>query len=292
MDICLENKGRVWGILFRDYATTGAEAKCQQGDPDRMSPRLRTENFHEKNAMISKALIKDIQNLAHREAREAQGLFLVEGSKWLDDLLEAAPDHIQSIYAKKDWLNAHASKLGKIPVQEVDDVMMHRLSQLQSPQNVLAVVRQFSHQPADAVSGIHVVLSTIQDPGNMGTLIRTADWFGIKQIICSPDCVDLYNPKVVQATMGSLLRVPVVYTNLSVWLAKQTNVTKWAAVLNGADYKTVSGPGILMMGNESKGLSNELIRLSTHPITIPRTGGAESLNVAVATGIILAQLSR
>jgi TrmH family RNA methyltransferase len=257
-----------------------------------MSPRIRPENFHEKNAMISKALIKDIQNLAHREAREAQGLFLVEGSKWLNDLLEAAPDQIQSIYAKKDWLDDHASKLGKIPVQEVDDVMMNRLSQLQSPQNVLAVVRQFSHQPVDAVSGIHVVLSTIQDPGNMGTLIRTADWFGIKQVICSPDCVDQYNPKVVQATMGSLLRVPVVYTNLSVWLEKQTNVAKWAAVLDGADYKTISGPGILMMGNESKGLSNELIGLSTHPITIPRTGGAESLNVAVATGIILAQLSK
>jgi TrmH family RNA methyltransferase len=126
----------------------------------------------------------------------------------------------------------------------------------------------------------------------MGTLIRTADWFGVKQVVCSLDCVDAYNPKVVQATMGSLIRVPVVATDLNLWLSKQTNVPTFAAVLNGTDYASVSGPGILMMGNESKGLSPELLQLATAPITIPRRGKAESLNVSVAAGILLAQLSR
>jgi TrmH family RNA methyltransferase len=242
--------------------------------------------------MISKAIIKDIQNLAHREARVAQGLFLAEGIKWAEELLLHARHQIHAVYALKNWIDRYASQLSGIPVQEVDEVLLGRLSQQKTPQEVLIVVKQFSRTLQPFRGGIHLVLSTIQDPGNLGTIIRTADWFGVKQILCSSDCADPYHPKVVQASMGSLIRMAVIQTSLPQWLLQQKDVRKWAAVLNGADYASAGGEGILMMGNESKGLSQELIELATDPITIPQVGGAESLNVSVATGILLAQLSR
>lgn len=242
--------------------------------------------------MISKAIIKDIQNLAHKEGRSAQGVFLAEGVKWADELLTHAPGQILSVYANKSWLESNDDRLAGMAVEEVDEILMGRLSQLQTPADVLLVVKQFSHTAQPAQGGIHLALSTIQDPGNLGTIIRTADWFGVKQIVCSPDTVDPYNPKVVQATMGSLMRVPVVCAALPEWLSAQKGIRKWAAVLSGTSYTAASGEGILLMGNESKGLSEELCALATDPITIPRIGTAESLNVSVATGILLAQLTR
>lgn len=242
--------------------------------------------------MISKAIIKDIQNLAQKDSRYAQGLFLAEGVKWAEELLRLSPQHIHCIYAKKSWLLENDDRLASIPVEEVDDVLLGRLSQLKSPQEVLLVVKQFHRTLQPAGEGLHLVLSTIQDPGNLGTLIRTADWFGVKQIVCSLDCVDQYNPKVVQATMGSLIRIPVCYTKLTDWVSAQEGVPKWAAVLSGKHYSSATGNGILMMGNESKGLSKELLDMATDPITIPRIGGAESLNVSIAAGILLAQLTR
>lgn len=242
--------------------------------------------------MISKAIIKDIQNLAHKEARTEQGLFLAEGNKWAEELLDQAPQQIRAIYARKHWIEAHSTRLTGMPVQEVDEIVMGRLSQLQTPADVLLVVKQFSRSPQPAQEGIHLILSTIQDPGNLGTIIRTADWFGVRQVVCSHDCADQYNPKVVQATMSSLIRVPVVYTSLPEWLVQQKDIRKWAAVLQGADYTQARGDGILLMGNESKGLSEELLSLATDRVTIPRIGLAESLNVAVASGILLSQLTR
>lgn len=245
--------------------------------------------------MISKAIIKDIQNLSLKKCRDEQGLFLVEGVKWMDELIRLAPDRIQTIYATPSWIQHQGARLRELPVVEVDELLLGRLSQLQTPNEVLAVVHQFEHRAASAESGITLLLDKIQDPGNMGTLIRTADWFGVQQIVCSEDSVDIYNPKVVQATMGSLVRVPVCYSPLIDWLGAQQQVPKWAAVLSGQDYSEVEAPtrsGILMMGNESNGLSEDLIALATDRITIPRKGKAESLNVAVATGILLAQLSR
>jgi TrmH family RNA methyltransferase len=189
-------------------------------------------------------------------------------------------------------MKQNSALLAGVPHELVDDILLGRLSQLQTPQQALAVVQQFDWKTISTQEGIHLVLETIQDPGNMGTLIRTADWFGVKQIVCSPDCVDVYNPKVVQATMGSLVRIPVTYMPLKGWIAAQHSVRKWAAVLSGSDYRLADGDGILMMGNESKGLSAELSAMATAQLTIPRIGGAESLNVAVATGVLLAQLTR
>jgi TrmH family RNA methyltransferase len=135
-------------------------------------------------------------------------------------------------------------------------------------------------------------LEKIRDPGNMGTIIRTADWFGINQIFCSPDCVEIYNPKVVQASMGSLLRVRVTEMETASFLEQNTRPV-YAAVLDGKDLRQLEQPeyGVIAMGNESQGLSSLLIDAANHKVMIPGSGGAESLNVAVATGILCAKLA-
>ena len=244
--------------------------------------------------MISKAIIKDIQNLGLKKVRDEQGLFVAEGVKWMEELIRFAPERIRCIYALAPWIEANRSALKSFAVVEVDEILLARLSQLQTPNQAIAVVHQFLHEPQPVESGLTLILDTIQDPGNLGTLIRTADWFGVTQIICSPDSVDAYNPKVVQASMGSLVRVPVSQTSLFEWLHAQSEVPKWAAVLAGKNYSEIkpNGVGVLMMGNESKGLSKELLDMATDHVTIPRRGGAESLNVAVATGILLSSLCR
>lgn len=136
------------------------------------------------------------------------------------------------------------------------------------------------------------MLDTIQDPGNLGTIIRCADWFGVNQIICSQDCVDVFNPKVVQSTMGSICRVQVIYEDLLSFIRANSKVPIYAATLNGYDISSQPAiqTGIILIGNESKGIGAELISMANHHITIPKRGKAESLNAAVATGIILSHL--
>ena len=136
-----------------------------------------------------------------------------------------------------------------------------------------------------------LALDGIQDPGNMGTILRIADWFGINQLVCSMDCVDIYNTKVVQSTMGSITRVQCWYTNLNEWLAG-VEVPIYGALLNGKNVYDVEKmkEGIIVIGNESKGIRSDVFSFITHPVTIPKKGSAESLNAAVATGIILSHL--
>jgi TrmH family RNA methyltransferase len=138
-----------------------------------------------------------------------------------------------------------------------------------------------------------LVLDGIQDPGNLGTIIRIADWFGVSHIVCSMDCADVYNSKVVQATMGSIARVNVFYTDLLAWLMSQNESTVYAATLEGKDVTkmTARKEGLIIVGNESKGIRNELVEFANERITIPKKGKAESLNAAVATGIILSNLA-
>src|SRR5690242_13691006 len=133
----------------------------------------------------------------------------------------------------------------------------------------------------------------IQDPGYFGTIIRIADWFGISQVICSEDCADMYNPKVVQATMGSVATVKVFYTELETWLTEQKDIRIYAAMLEGKDITkmTVLKEGLIVIGNESRGISEKIIALANEKITVPKKGEAESLNAAVATGIILSHIS-
>jgi len=151
---------------------------------------------------------------------------------------------------------------------------------------------KWSDQPT--IKGkISLVLDFIQDPGNMGTIIRIADWFGIENVFCSNDCADIYNPKVVQSTMGSITRVRVEYVELGVWLKNNSEARTYAAVLNGRDITKMEklNEGIIVIGNESKGISEEIMKMINVQITIPGKGKAESLNAAVATGIILSHLT-
>jgi TrmH family RNA methyltransferase len=145
----------------------------------------------------------------------------------------------------------------------------------------------------DIAGQLTIVLDGIQDPGNLGTIIRTADWFGIHQIVASEDTADVYNPKVIGATMGSFMRVQVHYTNLAAWMPA-VKIPVYGALLEGENVFTTKAPkqGLLVIGSEGKGIRENIIDFITHPVTIPKTGGAESLNAGIAAGIIVAQLTR
>ena len=175
----------------------------------------------------------------------------------------------------------------------VTDEELERISLLQTPHQVLAVVRKRIMPPAITVSDqLILALDTIQDPGNLGTILRLVDWFAIDQVVCNHECADMYNPKVVQASMGSIARVKVFYTDLFAWISEEKNLRVYGASLEGQDIKKIEKPsnGILVIGNESKGISEEIMKLINVKVTIPRKGKAESLNAAIATGIILSHL--
>jgi TrmH family RNA methyltransferase len=242
--------------------------------------------------MLSKNEIKDIQSLRHKKFREESGLFIAEGPKIVAELLQLIPQLAEKVYAMPDWAEQHFTESGGVPYQKISSAELEKISQLQTPNQVLAVFRQMESVVPAAKDNICLYLDAIQDPGNFGTIIRTADWFGVKDIICSDGCADLYHPKVVQSTMASIARVNVYYDEEMQWLQQQT-VPVYAAVLNGPPLYELSKvkEGVLIMGNESKGIRKEAVSLATHRLTIPGKGRAESLNAAVATGIILAHLT-
>lgn len=242
--------------------------------------------------MLSKKEVKYIQSLDHKKNRDEQGCFIAEGPKIVSELIGLIPNQIIHIYAIKEWIEAHNTILQNIPVQEVAAYELEKLSQLQTPNQVIATVKQFQPVLPIIKNAFALYLDALQDPGNFGTIIRIADWFGIPHIVCSPGCADVYNPKVVQATMASIARVNIYYDTDKTWLSQQ-QVPIYAAVLHGQsiyEYSNVS-EGILIIGNESKGIDETVLQRATEKITIPRKGAAESLNAAVATGIILSHLT-
>lgn len=239
--------------------------------------------------MLSKNELKYIQSLCQKKQRTAERLFIVEGVKLVKELIEASYP-IRNIYALDEW-NA---PITAIPVTRISAIELGKMSMLQTPNQVLAVVEQQEPIGEPSLKGrLSLMLDGIQDPGNLGTIIRIADWFGINQIIASEDTVEVYNPKVIQSTMGSFLRVKIWYKDITTVLDQQ-QVPVYGALLEGKSiYKTDSPKeGILLIGNESKGIREPLLSLITHKITIPRIGEAESLNAAVATGILLAALTK
>lgn len=240
--------------------------------------------------MLSKKVVKDIQSLTQKKQREETGLFIAEGPKIVAELLTLIPQQFQNIYATAEWQTANGAWL-PIPVEIVTAEELQKLSQLQTANKVLAVLKQTETQIPVLENEWALYLDTIQDPGNFGTILRIADWFGIRQIVCSKGCADLYNSKVVQSTMASIARVKVWYDEEETWL-KQQSLPILAATLNGVSIHKhpKARAGILLIGNESKGVRPEYIQLATHQLTIPRIGEAESLNAAVATGIILSHL--
>src|ERR1700761_5486101 len=245
--------------------------------------------------MLSKSQISFIQSLQHKKFRREHGLFLVEGLKSVSEFVNS-PYEIEAIYHTPAMASKMLKLSHKINFEEISLNILEKISQLKTPQDILALVK------IPAENALHyttlqkkfsLVLDGVQDPGNMGTIIRTADWFGIDQIICSEDSVEVYNPKVVQATMGSLSRINVHYTDLAI-IIPQINLPVFGALLEGENiYNTRFGTeGLLIMGNEGNGLRSEIKALINKAITIPRAGNAESLNVAIATAICCSEIQR
>ncbi len=245
--------------------------------------------------MISKSQISFIKSLHQKKIRKEHGLFIVEGLKSLSEFIHS--DYvIDSIFHIENVM----PKLGKlsqnIKLYEISQTELSKISTLSTPQALLAIIKIPESEELTTKSlksSFSLALDNIQDPGNLGTIIRTADWFGLKYLICSTDTVDVYNPKVVQASMGSLARVKVIYTDLEDFL-KNTELPIFGALLDGRSvYKTDFGnEGILLLGNEGNGISNDLLKLITFPVTIPRFGRAESLNVAISASIFCSELRR
>jgi RNA methyltransferase, TrmH family len=244
--------------------------------------------------MLSKVRIKYIQSLGQKKDRDAEDVFIAEGPKIVEEFLSSANVEIQHLYATGRWIEKNRKRIESVELTEVEPSELERISQLKTPNEVLAVVSKFK-LPAtiDLKSRVTLALDTIQDPGNMGTIIRIADWFGVKNIICSNDCADSYSSKVVQSTMGSIARVNIIYTELESWLKKDTDVKKYAAALSGRPLRSFGKieEGILIVGNESKGIHENILAMADEKITIQRIGKAESLNAAVSTGIILSHIA-
>nr|WP_317614823.1 RNA methyltransferase [Sphingobacterium wenxiniae] len=233
--------------------------------------------------------------MQHKKYRKQHSLFIVEGIKSVMEFIHSSYT-VNSLYATADALTKMGNLSQKIKYTEVTAAEIQKISCLNSPQGVLALVEipQEESFPWNTIRQQHsLVLDDVQDPGNLGTIIRTAEWFGIEHIICSVGTVDAYNPKVVQATMGSLSRIQIHYTDLSTFIEK-VNLPTYGALLSGSSiYETSFGQaGLIVMGNEGNGIGTEILPKIQHPVTIPRIGQAESLNVAVATTVFCSELAR
>lgn len=238
--------------------------------------------------MLSKARIKFVQSLHERKHRLAHHLFVVEGNKMVAELIQSKIG-IKTLFATEAWVwNSPISTIDSIEIVRITPDEMKKLSTHQSPQDVMAIalLPESTQQVEMDEHTLVIVLDTIQDPGNLGTILRIADWYGIDQVICSPGCADPYSPKVVQSSMGAVLRIRIVSGNPAL-LMQEYPANVYGAVMDGHSvYTHAPESGYLLIGNEGNGIHPELHSMITHPITIPRRGHAESLNAAVATGIL------
>ena len=242
--------------------------------------------------MISKSQIKLISSLKLKKERYETGLFTVEGEKPVHELINSGWP-VELVLVRNDWYEKEqpewlrSTQLNRELVSGHD---MERISQFSSAPPVMAVARmtQLDWHWQRGGPGFVLVLDRINDPGNLGTMIRIADWFGFAGVLCSPDTVDYYNAKTVQASMGSIFRMPVLYGELSEWIAKEDPQRVFAMVMAGEPIQNTDfgAGGLLLIGSEAHGLHNDLLQLAARRITIPGFGAAESLNAAVAAGIM------
>ena len=247
--------------------------------------------------MIGKNTIKWVHSLEMKKNRKREGLFVAEGPKVVGDLLSRFRLH--SVFATDEWTGS--DRIGAdVRLERVDDDTLRRLSFLQHPQQVVAVMEMNKEEKVEVdADRLTIMLDGVQDPGNLGTIIRIADWFGIDSIICSPDTADAYNPKVVQATMGSIARVRVVYTSLPRLVDRlPKDHPVFGTMLDGENIYTKDLPqhGIIVMGNEGNGISAEMRSRISQKLLIPTfattADKADSLNVAVATAIVCSEFRR
>ena len=244
--------------------------------------------------MLVKSQVKYIQSLGHKKFRDAEGVFVAEGPKIVLEFLQSGLLRLVQCFATPDWLISHAeiNEVRKQLFNEISEKELGRISFHSSPNQVLAVFDKPVFNKPVKPNSLTLLLDTIQDPGNLGTILRTADWFGVTRIVCSEDTADVYSPKVVQSAMGSLVRVEMIYTDLKEYINSNPGIPVYAASLDGdiIDEKIKLTHIMLLVGNESKGISPALESLATKCLRIPGNGGAESLNVAVATGILLSRI--
>jgi TrmH family RNA methyltransferase len=240
--------------------------------------------------MVSKNQIKLISSLQQKKQRQTHQLFIAEGIKGIQELLDAHFE-LEHLYTTELDFETVPSSL-RTQLSEVD---LKKMSALATPNTCLAVFK--IPEPKNiSTTGLIVALDSIRDPGNLGTILRLGDWFGIQQIVCSKETVDVYNPKVVQATMGSIARVNVTYVDLNDFIAT-SKLPVFGTFMDGENIYNSALPqdGIIVMGNEANGISSELEKIITNRLTIPRFGilqKTESLNVATATAIVLSEFRR
>lgn len=240
--------------------------------------------------MVSKNQIKLITSLQQKKYRIINQMFFAEGVKVIQELLNSNFE-LEHLYTTQyDFEDVLGKK--KSLIHETD---LKKISALATPNSCLALFK-IPEEKSIIESGLIIALDDVRDPGNLGTILRLCDWYGVEQVICSKESVDIYNPKVVQATMGSISRVNVTYVDLEAYIS-QTNLKVYGTFMEGENIYKSSLPqeGIIVMGNEANGISEEIEALIKNRITIPRFGKlqkAESLNVATATGIILSEFKR
>lgn len=250
--------------------------------------------------MLSKNKIKYIRSLELKKNRRAEGVFVAEGPKVVGDLLDHGLVPVL-VAATSQWQPVGKNLPEDTELYEVDEETLRKVSFLQHPQQVIAVFRQpsASLSAADVEHRLCLALDGVQDPGNLGTIIRVADWFGIDTIVCSPDCADQYNPKVVQATMGSIARVRLCYTDLSAFIDRLPDgYPVYGTLLNGENIyaQQLTHHGMIVMGNEGNGISEDIRKRVNRRLYIPcyqqETTCAESLNVAIATAVVCAEFRK
>lgn len=247
--------------------------------------------------MLSKNKIKYIHSLELKKNRKEEQAFVAEGHKLVGDLLGHFPCRL--LVATRAWLDRNPD-VEAMEIIEVNQEELTRASLLKTPQEVLAVFEQpeYSIQPEVVERSLCLALDDVQDPGNLGTIIRLADWFGIEHIFCSLGTVDVYNPKTVQATMGALARVKLHYVDLPSIIASMSSVPIYGTFLDGNNIyaETLSANGLIIMGNEGKGVSPEVAKLVNKRLYVPNYPServtSESLNVAVATAVVCAEFRR
>lgn len=242
--------------------------------------------------MISKAKLKDLASYRLQKRQDEEGVFVVEGPKMAAEALASAAE-VLYVCATPEW-QAPDSLRGEYC--EVSQAELERLSLMRAPQQVWMLVRREGCGKKGEGNGLVLALDRIQDPGNMGTIMRTADWYGVRRLVCSRDTVSCFNPKVVQASMGAVFRTEVEYVDLPQWLGG-CGMPVFGATLGGEPLKPDAGlvtkeaPAVLLVGNEGRGISPEAMAAVTRPVTIPNLGGtAESLNAAVAAAILIDKL--
>lgn len=247
--------------------------------------------------MISKNQIKQVKALHLKKFRDEENMFIAEGIKVVNEIITTNPEIIHQLFVTESYLQGNSNALlnSKVDYITISEEDLKKISAQSQPNNALAVCHYFEDTlpEIDLTKQFSFYLDDIRDPGNLGTILRLADWYGIDEIFCSKQSTDVYNPKTIQSAMGSVLRVKLHYCDL--YEVAKKNISVYGAVLNGENvYKTELKNGLIIIGNEANGISEKNYKFITHPITIPSADNSstESLNAAMATAIICSEFFR